>query len=75
MALLSEEERQDMLRLAGCPDLKRDMELIVSGRHNPLLVNGAVDMDRLLDFLTQYNEFINHQAKPFKQMLDSDMRL
>ncbi len=32
-------------------------------------------MDRLLDFLNGFNEFINHEPKPFKPMLDRDMRL
>jgi hypothetical protein len=40
-----------------------------------VLVNGSVDLDRLLEFFNQFNEFINHQPKPFAPMIDKDMRL
>lgn len=42
---------------------------------NPTLIDGKVDMDKLVDFLTQYNEFINHNPRPFKKIIDKDMKL
>jgi len=71
MAVLSETERLDMLRLSESASLRKDMEYLSSHRHNPVLVNGAYDMDRLIEFLSQFNEFINHQPKPFRPMKTS----
>ncbi|MBI5639742.1 MAG: hypothetical protein HZA17_04885 [Nitrospirae bacterium] len=75
MALLSEDEKKEMLRLAGSLSLKEDMEYLSSHRHNPAIKDGKIDMDRLLEFLTEFNEFINHQPKPFRKIIDEDMRL
>jgi len=73
--MLSEEEKKEMLRLSGSSSLRQDMEYIATHRHNPVVSNGRVDMDRLLEFLTQFNEFINHQPKPFKPMVERIMKL
>jgi len=67
--------RQELLELAQSYTLKKDMEIISSKRHNPFIKNGRCDVDAYLEFVTQYNEFINHEQKPFKEMLDRDMRL
>jgi hypothetical protein len=75
VAQLSEREKQELLRLASSSSLKEDMEYLAAHRHNPVLVDGAVDMDRLIEFLTQYNECINHEPKSFVPMIDRDMRL
>jgi hypothetical protein len=75
MALISELEKKEMLRLAGTSSLREDAEYLTAHRHNPVLIDGKVDMDRLLEFLTEFNEFINHKPKPFKPMLDRDMKL
>ena len=73
--MLSEKEREEMLRLAASSTLRDDMAYLATHRYNPLLVNGMVDMDRLLVFLNEFNEFINHEPKPFSPMIDKDMRL
>lgn len=75
MALLSEHEKKEMLRLAGSPSLREDMEYLTAHRHNPVVIDGKVDMDRLIEFLTEYNEFINHKPKPFVPMIARDMKL
>lgn len=75
MAAISRQEKDEMLRLAASSSLREDMEYLSSHRHNPVLVEGKVDMDRVIDFLTQFNEFINHEPKPFKPMIDRDMKL
>jgi hypothetical protein len=70
---LSIKEQEEFLRLSQSSSLKADMRYIAAHRHNPLLVDGTVDLDRLIAFLTEYNEFINHQPKPFKPMIDKIM--
>lgn len=47
----------------------------VSQYVSPIKVFGEVDIDRLLTFLTQYNRFINHTPRPFRRIIDKDMRL
>lgn len=75
MSVISEQERKELLQLAESASLRRDMDYLSSHRHNPVIVNGAFDMDRLIEFLTQFNEFINHQPKPFCPMIEKDMKL
>jgi len=75
MAAITKQEKEEMLRLAASSSLREDMEYLSSHRYNPVLVDGKVDMDRLIDFLTQFNEFINHEPKPFKPMIDREMKL
>ena len=57
------------------PELKRDLRKIAQNRHNPVMVNGEVDMDRLLTFLNECNSFFNIKKKPFRRIIDKDMRL
>ncbi|MBI5207717.1 MAG: hypothetical protein HY934_07995, partial [Candidatus Firestonebacteria bacterium] len=46
-----------------------------SNKYNPTLIDGEADMDKFIDFLTEYNEFINHQPRPFKHIIDKIMKL
>ena len=73
--MINAEEREEMLRLAGSSSLKEDMRFLGAHRHNPLIIDGQVSMDRLLDFLNGFNEFINHEPRPFRKIADKDMKL
>jgi len=73
--MISELEKDELLRLANSLSMMEDMKYISAHRHNPVVVDGKVDMDRLVTFLTEFNEFINHEPKPFKPIIDRDMRL
>ena len=75
MATISKQEKEEMLRLAASSSLREDMEYLAANRHNPVIINGKIDLDRLIEFLTQFNEFINHKPKLFKQMIDKVMKL
>jgi len=55
--------------------LKHDTEILRKKRYNPFIKDGRVDIDAYLEFVTQFNEFINHTPKPFKKIIDRDMRL
>jgi len=71
---LSIKEQEELLRLSQSSSLQNDMKYITAHRHNPLIVDGKVDLDRFITFLTEYNEFINHKPKPFKPMIDRIMK-
>ncbi len=75
MAVISEDEKREFLRLAKSSSLRRDMRHLSSNRHNPFIKDGKVDVDAYIEFVTQYNEFINHEPKPFKPMVDKIMKL
>ncbi|MBI5101324.1 MAG: hypothetical protein HZB33_05765 [Nitrospirae bacterium] len=66
---------RELLVFAGSEALRRDMETLRTRWRNPFVINGRVDIDGFLEFLTEFNEFINHEPKPFKPMLDWDMKL
>jgi len=73
--MLGEKEKHELLETARSQPIRRDMRHLAANRQNPLLKNGKVDLDRFLEFLNGYNEFINHQPRPFKPMVDRVMKL
>ncbi len=72
---LEQEEREELLKLARSSSLREDMHRLASSRHNLLLIDGRVDVDRWLAFLNNYNEFVNHAPKPFRPISDRVMKL
>lgn len=75
MAKIGEAEKKELSASAKSDSLREDMRYLTEHRHNPVVVDGVVDIDRLIDFLTGFNEFINHEPKPFKPMIDKIMKL
>ncbi len=75
MGKLSKKEKEEMQRVAASALLKKDMQYLSDNRFNPLIDGHEINMDRLLIFLTEYNEFINHSPKPFKPIIDKIMKL
>ena len=73
--MLSEKEKQEFAAIAESGSLRGDMRYLTENRHNPFLKDGKVDIDRYIDFLNAYNEFINHMPKPFKPMIGRMMKL
>ena len=71
---LNIKEQEELRRLAESSSLQNDMKYVSAHRHNPLIVDGKVDLDRFITFLTEYNEFINHKPKPFKPIIDRIMK-
>jgi hypothetical protein len=75
MPLLNDKEKNELKELARSLQLKGDTERLAAGRYNPFVINGEIDIDKFLSFLTQYNQFINHRPKLFQKIIDKDMRL
>ncbi|HBA88752.1 MAG TPA: hypothetical protein DCZ75_12455 [Geobacter sp.] len=73
--LLSEAEREELVALSKSESLRRDMAHVAATRHNPFMVNGEVDGERYIEFLTQYNEFLNHPFKPARPFIERNMKL
>ena len=73
--MLNNEEKKELKELVQSSKLRQDLRRVRDFRHNPFMVNGNVDIDRLLVFLTEYNSFINHKLKPFHRIIDNEFRL
>jgi hypothetical protein len=72
---ISKESQEELIKLSRSEALRKDMETITLSRHNPFIKEGKVDADAFIEFVTQYNEFINHAPKPFAQIVDKYMKL
>ncbi|MBM3246087.1 MAG: hypothetical protein FJZ13_02030 [Candidatus Omnitrophica bacterium] len=73
--MLSKDEKKELKELASSSKLRNDMQAMLKMRHNPFMIDGKVDLDKFLEFLNEYNYFINHNPKIFSKIIDNDMRL
>lgn len=73
--MLNDEEKEELKRLADSTSLRDDMENLSAMAHNPFVVKGTVDIDKFIIFLTEFNQFMNHNYRPFHKIMDNDMRL
>jgi len=72
--MLSDNEKKELKDAARSLRLREDMQKLSKTRHNPFLINGSVNLDSYVTFLTEYNHFINHSPKLFRKIIDKDMR-
>ncbi len=68
---LPETVREELVKYAHSESLKKDMKKVAGTRHELFIDNP----DAYIEFLCQYNEFINHELKPFLPMVEKDMKL
>ena len=73
--ILSRTAQEEIRELSRSGALKKDMSIVASSRHNPFFNDGVVDVDAYIEFVSAFNEFINHERKPFAPIKDKDMRL
>ncbi|RJQ22833.1 MAG: hypothetical protein C4560_01970 [Nitrospiraceae bacterium] len=72
---LSENAEKELIELGKSEELRKDMEMLRSHWQTPFIKDGIVDIDAYIEFVQQFNEFINHEPRPFVPILDKDMRL
>lgn len=72
---LSEKAEKELIELGKSEGLKKDMEMLSSQWQSPFVKNGSVDIDAYIEFVQQFNEFINHEPKPFRPIIDKGMKL
>ncbi len=75
MERLSGKAKKEFKELANSAALRMDFERMRKNRHDPFVVNGKVDADKVIEFLTEFNAFIGHAPKPFRQITDREMKL
>lgn len=73
--MLTDEEKKEMIELARSAQLRDDMRRVREQRHNPFTSGGEVDLDSVVEFLNEFNAFIGHEPRPFRRIVDRDMRL
>jgi hypothetical protein len=66
---------KELVELAGSDSFRKDMEILNRRHTSPFMKDGNVDVDAYIEFITQFNEFINHQPKPFRPIIDRVMKL
>lgn len=72
---LSKKAEDELSVLGKSDSLKQDMIMMKAHWHDPFIKDDVVDIDAYIKFVQQFNEFINHEPKPFKPMIDKEMRL
>ncbi|MBI5632027.1 MAG: hypothetical protein HZA15_00880 [Nitrospirae bacterium] len=72
---VSQEAEKELVSLGRSEALRDDMDKLKSTWQSPFIRNGAIDTDLYIEFVQEFNEFINHQPKPFRPMIEKDMRL
>lgn len=70
-----EKEAKEMQDAAKSKSLKEDMRRLKALSQNAFIRNGKADLDKYIEFLNGFNEFINHRPKYFKPMIDNIMKL
>jgi hypothetical protein len=72
---LSKAAQEEIRALSHSEALRNDLAAVAATKHNPFIKAGIVDADAYIAFVTAFNEFINHEPKPFVPMIERDMRL
>jgi hypothetical protein len=71
----TDQEKAELRAFAASKSMRADSEQLRATRHNPFMVDGKVDCDRVIEFLTEYNEFLNHPMKPHRLFIEKNMKL
>jgi hypothetical protein len=75
MALLSSEEKEELLRLSRSEQLKHDFRSMRENQRRHLKKAGAVDVDSYIAFVTAANAFSNHSMKAFRKIRGDNFKL
>jgi hypothetical protein len=70
-----EQAKKELLEFAKSESFKQDIEMLRSPWNNPFIKKGKVDVDAYIEFVTQFNAFINHRPKALNCMVDVKMKL
>jgi len=65
----------ELVELAESDSFRKDMEILNRRHTSPFMKDGNVDVYSYIEFIAQFNEFISHQPKPFRPIIDRVMKL
>ncbi len=72
---ISKKSKKELIKASKSLSLKRDMQKVSANSSNPFFKDGRQNADAYIEFVNQFNEFINHALKPFKPLIEKDMKL
>ena len=75
MAHLSNEEKDELIKLSRSAQLKNDFQIMKKNQHEHIKRNGTRDLDNYIKFLTSTNAFAGHRRKPFKKIQGDNFKL
>jgi hypothetical protein len=75
MAHLSNEEKDELIKLSRSAQLKNDFQIMKKNQHEHIKRNGTRDLDNYIKFLTSTNAFAGHRMKPFKKIEGENFKL
>jgi hypothetical protein len=73
--MFSPAAEQELRELSRSGSFRRDMDTLRRGRLHAFVKDGTVDIDAYLLFVAEFNEFVGHEPKTFRRIVDLDMRL
>ncbi len=71
----TELEKAELLAVASSATMKADSLRLRDERINPFIKDGIVDCDRVIEFLTEFNEFLGHPANKRWSFVEKQMKL
>jgi hypothetical protein len=71
----SDREKEELRAFVVSESMHTDADLLIATRHNPFIIDRVVDCDRVVEFLTDYNEFLGHPRKPRRPFIEKEMNL
>jgi hypothetical protein len=69
-----ENEREEFRALSTSGAMRSDLAHVAQSRHDPF-GGKDVDADAVIQFLTEYNEFLNHPIRPPRRFVEKNMKL
>lgn len=75
MVPFNELEKEELRSAAQSSAARNDFVMLSKNRIDPFIQNGKCDVDTVIRFFTEFNEFISHRQKPFHPMTGSHFLL
>ena len=72
---LSAEARAELLAFAASGALRSDTARLRAAHADAFIVDGVVDCDRVMDFLTDYSEFVGATPRARRPFVERCMKL
>ena len=72
---LTEREKEELRAIASSASMRADSRRLRTGRINSFINNGFVDCSRVVEFLTEYNRFLDNPMKPHWSFSEKEMKL
>lgn len=73
--MISKSAQEEICDQSRSTTLRSGLDAVTGSPYNSFQSAGNIDVDAYYLFVSEFNEFINHELKLFACIQDSDMRL